>query len=161
MAGLKCKQKLCGFPEDKTCNRRKVLIWLFHKKLLKVIREKAKSVLNLRFGDHWFTPWIYFAKFNHLATQLFRRLKIIKFVDLVSVENSIFISRCFSCNSYYVFIHLYISATGRHNHQTRFAMNVLVILPSCNTTKFGTKAFSYSTITSWNSFQALLSECLQ
>ena len=37
-------------------------------------------------------------------------------------------------------------------------MNGLLILPNCNTAKFGTKAFLYSTITSWNSFQALFSE---
>ena len=37
-------------------------------------------------------------------------------------------------------------------------MNGLLILPNCNTAKFGTKAFLYSTITSWNSFQTLFAE---
>ena len=45
---------------------------------------------------------------------------------------------------------MYVLATGRHKHQTRFAMNGLLILPICNTFKFGTKAFLFSTITSWN-----------
>ena len=85
-------------------------------------------------------------------------MKIIKFVNLVSVENCIFINKFFSCKSYSVFSDLYNLATGRHNHQTRFAMNGLLILPNCNTAKFGTKAFLYSTITSWNFFQALFSE---
>ena len=31
---LECKQKLCGFPEDKNSNRRKVLIHEFHKNCL-------------------------------------------------------------------------------------------------------------------------------
>ena len=84
-------------------------------------------------------------------------MKIMKF-DLVSVENCIFINKCFSCKSYYVFGHLYILATGRYNHQTRFTMNDLLIRTSCHTSKFGTKAFLYSTITSWNSFQALFAE---
>ena len=65
-------------------------------------------------------------------------MKIIEFVDLVSVENCIFINKCFSCKSYSVFSHLYNLATGRHNHQTRFAMNGLLILPTCNTAKFST-----------------------
>ena len=39
MSTLKCKQILCGFPEDKSSNRRKVLIIEFHEKLLKDIRE--------------------------------------------------------------------------------------------------------------------------
>ena len=89
-------------------------------------------------------------------------MKIIKFVDLVSVENCIFINMCFSCKSYSVlfasFSHLHHSATGRYNHQTKFAMNGLLILPNCNTAKFGTKAFLYSTITFWNSFQTLFAE---
>ena len=35
LSSLKCKQKLCGFPEDKNCNRRKVLICKFYKNCLK------------------------------------------------------------------------------------------------------------------------------
>ena len=42
LSNLKCKQKFRGFPEGKTFNRRKVLIREFHKKMLKVIREKKK-----------------------------------------------------------------------------------------------------------------------
>ena len=83
-------------------------------------------------------------------------MKIIKFVDLVSVENYIFINKCFSSKSYSVFSHLYNLATGRHNHQTRFAKNGLLILPNCNTAKFGTKAFLHSTITSWNFFPSFV-----
>ena len=41
---LKYKQKLCGFPEDKSFNRMEILICEFHKKFLKVICKKAKSI---------------------------------------------------------------------------------------------------------------------
>ena len=99
---------------------------------------------------------IYFSKFNNHTTQIFHKIKIIKFVALVSVENCIARNKRFSCKSYSVFSHLCNLATGRHNHQTRFAMNGFLIRPNCNTAKFGTKAFWYSTIISWNSFQALL-----
>ena len=51
MVRFKCQQKLCGFPEDKNVNRRKTLICEFHKKLLKVIREKAMSIKELGFAD--------------------------------------------------------------------------------------------------------------
>ena len=70
-------------------------------------------------------------------------MNIIKFLDLVSVGNCIFINRCFSCKSYSVFSHLYNLATGRHNHKTRFAINGLLILPNCNTAQFSAKALSY------------------
>ena len=41
-----------------------------------------------------------------------------------SMENY-FINKYFSYKSYSVFSHQYILATGRHNHQTQFSMNVL------------------------------------
>ena len=56
-------------------------------------------------------------------------MKITKLVDLVSTENCFFMNKCFSYKSYSVFSHLYNIATGRRNHQTRFAMNGLLILP--------------------------------
>ena len=90
---------------------------------------------------------ICFAKFDDHTIHLFCKMKIIKFVDLVSVKNFIFINKCFSCKSYSVFSRLYNLAIGRHNQQTRFAMNDLLILTNCNTAKFGTKALLYSTIT--------------
>ena len=99
-----------------------------------------------------------FCEIQWYNTQLFCQMIITKFVGLVSVENCIFISKCFSCKCYSAFSHLFNSATGTHNHQARFAMNCLLILANCNTTKFGTKILLYSTIASWNSFQALFSE---
>lgn len=38
---------------------------------------------------------ICFLKFNNHTIQLFYKMKLMKFVDLVSVENCIFINRCF------------------------------------------------------------------
>ena len=54
-------------------------------------------------------------------------MKILNFVNLVPVEN---------CIQPYAYL-----ATGRHNHQTRSGMKDYLILPSCNTSKFDTKAF--------------------
>ena len=51
MVELKCRHELCGFPEDKNSKRRKILIRKFHKKLLKVIREKTELVRERRFAD--------------------------------------------------------------------------------------------------------------
>ena len=54
---------------------------------------------------------------------------------MVSDENCIFINKCFYYISYSVFIYLYNLATARHNHQTRFAMNGLLIQPTFKTVK--------------------------
>ena len=40
----KFEQKLCGFPDDKNSNRRKLLIREFHETLLKVIYQKTKLI---------------------------------------------------------------------------------------------------------------------
>ena len=85
-------------------------------------------------------------------------MKIIKFIDSVSVQKCTFIKKCFSCNSCVMFNSVDALATGKHNHQTRVAINGLLILSSCNASKFGTKAFLYSAITPWNSFKTLLKD---
>ena len=61
VANLKMKQKLRGFPENKYSNGRKVLICKLHKKLLKLIRKKAKSIRQSRFEPCWSFS-IYIAK---------------------------------------------------------------------------------------------------
>ena len=44
LSSLKCKQKLCGFPEDKYSNRSKVLIHKFYKTCLKwSLKRKIQS----------------------------------------------------------------------------------------------------------------------
>ena len=52
---LECKQKLCGFPEDKNSNRRKVLICEFHKNCLKW-SVKRHSICKSWFADRSFEP---------------------------------------------------------------------------------------------------------
>ena len=46
---------------------------------------------------------ICFAKFNDHTNQRFHKMKIIKFVGLLSVENCIFINKCFSYKSISLF----------------------------------------------------------
>lgn len=93
------------------------------------------------------------------TTQLFQEIKFMKFVDLVSVENSIFISK-FVLVTLTLYLTICIIWPLADSHQTRFAMNSLLIQTSCNTSKFDTKAFSYFIITSCFAFQALFSENL-
>ena len=50
MSSLKCKQKLCGFPEEKNFNRKKVLIHKFHKNCLK---WSAKRQIRSENCDWW------------------------------------------------------------------------------------------------------------
>ena len=55
MSILKCKQKLCGFPEDKCSNKGKVLIPDFHKKNCLRWFEKRQS--RLENDNLWIAYW--------------------------------------------------------------------------------------------------------
>lgn len=98
------------------------------------------------------TAWVQsIVSYQKYTTQVFRKTKIMKFVDLVSAENCVFINKYFSSN----FNSVFCLAAGTHNHQIRFALKNLLNLPSCNASKFGTKAFSYFITASWKSHQTL------
>ena len=112
---------------------------------------------NLHFTEKCSTDNL-LCKIQWLYNSPFRKIKVIKFFDLVSIGNCIFIKKWTFCKSYSVFSHLYNLATGRHNHRTGYALNGLLILLNFNTVKFGTKAFLYFTIASSSSFQASFSE---
>ena len=53
--GHKCKQKLCGFTEDKSSNRRKLLIHEFQETLFKVMCKKTKLI-----HESWFILIMYY-----------------------------------------------------------------------------------------------------
>ena len=55
-----CKQKHRGFPEDKNSNIGKVLICEFRKKLIKVIRQKAKANSNPEISISLYTASVRF-----------------------------------------------------------------------------------------------------
>ena len=48
---------------------------------------------------------------------------------------------------------MYTLAIDKHSHDTRYACNDLLPIPTCNTLKYGTRAFVFSTIPSWSFFQ--------
>ena len=84
---------------------------------------------------------------------IFAKLNIIKFSDLISLCNCLFIYKHFISKPASVFSHVFILASNTHEQNTRFASHGLLIKPRCNTSKYGTNAFVASAIASWNLFQ--------
>ena len=84
---------------------------------------------------------------------IFAKLNIIKFSDLISLCNCLFIYKHFISKPASVFSHVFILASNTHEQNTRFASHGLLIKPRCNTSKYGTNAFVASAIASWNFFQ--------
>ena len=85
--------------------------------------------------------------------QIFARLNIIKFSDLISLCNCLFIYKHFFSKAPSIFSHVFILASKTHEQNTRFASHGLLIKPRCNTSKYGTNAFVAPAIASWNFFQ--------
>ena len=81
------------------------------------------------------------------------KLNIIKFPDLISFCNCLFIYKHFLNKSSSVFSNVFILTSNTHEQNTRSASYGLLTKPSCSTSKYGTNAFVTSAIKSWNFFQ--------
>ena len=95
---------------------------------------------------------ISFASFDPHTLPVFTKLNI-KFPDLISFCNFLFIYKHFLSKSSSVFSNVFILTSNTHEQNTRSASHGLLTKPSCSTPKHGTNAFATSAIKSWNFFQ--------
>ena len=96
---------------------------------------------------------ISFAQYDAHTLPIFAKLNIIKFSDLISLCNCLFIYIHFFSKAPSVFSHVFILASNTHEQNTRFASHGFLKKPRCNTSKYGTNAFVAPAIASWNFFQ--------
>ena len=96
---------------------------------------------------------ISFAQYDAHTLPIFAKLNIIKFSDLISLCNCLFIYKHVFSKAPSVFSHVFILASNTHEQNTRFASHGLLIKPRCNTSKYSTNTFVASAIASWNFFQ--------
>ena len=80
------------------------------------------------------------------AMRIFAKLNIIKFSDLISLCNCLFIYKHFISKAPSVFSHVFILASNTHEQNTRFASHGLLIKPTSSTSKYDTNAFVASAI---------------
>ena len=81
----------------------------------------------------------------------------IKFPDLISFCNCLFIYKHFLNKSSSVFSSVFILTSNTHEQNTSSASHGLLTKPSCSTSKYGTNAFAASAIKSWTFFQKTFS----
>ena len=96
---------------------------------------------------------ISFAHCHAHTLPIFAKLNIIKFSDLISLCNCLFIYKHFISKPASVFSHVFIQASNTHEQNTRFASPGLLTESRCNTSKYVTNGFAASAIASWNFFQ--------
>ena len=116
-----------------------VRIWTL-KHHINLLQKKAIQIIS-------------FAQYDAHTLPIFAKLNIIKFSDLISLCNCLFIYKHFFSKAPSVFSHVFILASNTHEQNTRFASHGLLIKPICNTSKYGTNALVASAIASWNFFQ--------
>ena len=86
-----------------------------------------------------------FAPFNAHTTPLFKSCNILKFADIINVENCTFRSNCFNRDSFSIFNENFKLVSTTHSNNTRSARNDLLFVPSYNTVRFGRKSIIHST----------------
>ena len=96
---------------------------------------------------------ISFASFDADTLPVFGKLNIIKFPDLISFSNCLFIYKHFLSKSPSVFSNVFVLRSNTDDQNTRLALHGLLTKPSCKTSKYGINAFAGSAIKSWNFFQ--------
>ena len=98
--------------------------------------------------------WIInFASFDAHTLPIFAKLNAIKFLDLISFCNCLFIYKHFLSKSSSVFSNVFVLTCNTHEHNSRLVSHGVLTKPSCSTSKYGTNAFAASAIKSWKFFQ--------
>ena len=96
---------------------------------------------------------ISFAHYDAPTLPIFTKLNIIKFSDLISLYNCLFIYKHFISKPASVLSHVFILASNTHEQNPRFASHDLLTKPTCNTLTYSTNGFADSAITTWIFFQ--------
>ena len=107
---------------------------------INLLQEKAMWIIS-------------FASFDAHTLPIFAKLNAIKFLDLISFCNCLFIYKHFLSKSSSVFSNVFVLTCNTHEHNSRLASHGVLTKPSCSTSKYGTNAFAASAIKSWKFFQ--------
>ena len=108
-----------------------------------LIQKRAiRRLHSAAYGDH--------------TCPLFHRYKVLKFVDLASLENCIFVNKCFNDEAFSLFSNHFKLTASSHSYCTRSFSNGLIFKRLYNTTRYGNKSIINSTVSTWNHFQTIL-----
>ena len=99
-----------------------------------------------------------FATFNAHTNPLFFENRILKFQDIVNLENCIFVQNCLNKNAFLIFSEHFKKVSNIHNYSTRSASKGLLFKKLHKTTRFGINSIANSALLSWNFFQSHFDE---
>ena len=111
---------------------------------INLLQKKAMRIISFASSDAHTLP-------------IFAKLNIIKFPDLISFWNCLFIYKHFLNKSSSVVSNVLILTSNTHEQNARSVSHGLLTKQSCITSKYGTNNFAVSAIKSWNFFQKMFS----
>ena len=99
---------------------------------------------------------LYSAEYKDHNCPLFRRYRVLKFIDLVSLENCIFCNKCFNDDAFSLFSnHFKLTASG-HFYCIRSVSNGFIFKRLYKTIRYVNKSIISSTVSTWNHANNLL-----
>ena len=95
------------------------------------------------------------AAYRDHTCPLFHRYKFLKFVDLVSLENWIFVNKYFNNEAFSLFSNHFKPTASSHSYCTRSVSNGLIFTKLYKTIRYSNKSIINSTVSTWNHFQTI------
>ena len=86
---------------------------------------------------------------------LFHRHKVLKFADLLTSGNCIFVNKCFNNNASFLFSSPFKLTASSHSYCARSVSNCVILKGVYNTMPHGNKSIIISTVSTWNRFQTI------
>ena len=113
--------------------------------LLKKIQVLQNNALRLiTFAD----------SFRDHVSHIFKKLNILKFRDYVSLQNLLFIHDYFNGNLPECFNGYLTLLQDAHGHATRNSLSSHIVVPLCDSDRFGRKSFKVQSTLLWNNITA-------
>ena len=95
------------------------------------------------------------AAYRDHTAPVFHRHKVLRFADLVSLENCIFVNKCFNGEAFSLISNQFKLTASSYSYCTRSAGNCLIFKRLYNTFCYGNKSIISSTVSTWNHFQTI------
>ena len=95
---------------------------------------------------------INFEKFHHSIKYIYKGYKVLKFTDILKVQNCLFMYQVEKNNALGTSFSA-LRSKDKHNYQTRFATQNLLDVPLARTNKYGKESVKYQCVRDWNNFK--------
>ena len=128
---------LLFFPPSFICLYRMGLESANSKHCINLLQKKAMQIIR-------------FTSFDSCTLPIFTKLNVIKFPDLISFCNCLFIYNHFLSKSSSVFSNVFILTSNTHEQNNKSASHSLLTKPPCSISKYGANVFAASAIKSGN-----------